>query len=615
LNLRYFTVGVLFPVFLTCIEQDDCLCDSLFKLKEPQTPCVCDTCPEQPPCSCQSDSVADQNDTGKENVMDKNVMDKDTGITADTSVNNENNDGAAADTGVATDVDTGSVFATDTASDDTDTASENGESINTDTTTENSEDNDTATEEDNEEAAVVECPGICFPYSESWARCNELGGELLHEIPCPDGHCCVVDGMDNTDETGNSNDNGDINVNTTEEGNADNTSVDNTSVDTTSDNGNVENDSNNDSNNNDDVDADVIPSGSNLFSEVLGKSQAEIDEKLEAVFQHFFYGDDNQKLYYESGNGACIHDINSGDVRSEGQSYGMMIAVQMDKKAEFDKIWSWTKSVMGQGNGKFGWQASYGGQLNSSGSAPDGEEYIAAALIFAGTRWGDNSYIQEAKQICGAMKSSFFDQGSKIIKFIENVNYSDPSYVLPSFYEVFAEVDNANAGFWTSAAQNGRNYYHKVCNPTTMLGPYIANFDGSVGPSDAGGDRGDVYRNDCWRICMNIMMDWHLFGVDSWQRDSFAPKHFAFMKEIYSSPPYPTDMELNGTIITAYDKYIIGNLGTLAMLGFGLPKKDAAFFLQLVWDVAPPAGQYRYYDGLLYTMALLHCSGQFRLYY
>lgn len=353
----------------------------------------------------------------------------------------------------------------------------------------------------------------------------------------------------------------------------------------------------------------------NLFASVLGKTEEETAEKLESAFQHFFYGDDNQKLYYESGNGACIHDINSGDVRSEGQSYGMMIAVQMDKKEEFDKIWSWTKSVMGQGNGKFGWQASYSGQLNSSGSAPDGEEYIAAALVFAGIRWDDDSYIQAAKQICGAMKSSFFDQGSKIIKFIENVNYNDPSYVLPSFYEVFAKIDNGNASFWNGAAENGRNFWHKNCHSTTMLGSYIANYDGSTGPSDAGGDRGDVYRNDCWRICMNIMMDWHFFGKDTWQKDTFAPKHYTFMKEVYSSPPYPTDMELDGRDITSYNDPITGNVATLAMLGFALPKEDAVFFLEMLWDLDFASGQYRYYDGLLQMMCLLHCAGQYKLYY
>ena len=55
-----------------------------------------------------------------------------------------------------------------------------------------------------------------------------------------------------------------------------------------------------------------------------------------------FHGDPcTQAVYYPAGSNAngplaYIWDIGSNDVRSEGMSYGMMIAVQLDKKAEFD---------------------------------------------------------------------------------------------------------------------------------------------------------------------------------------------------------------------------------------------------------------------------------------
>ena len=40
--------------------------------------------------------------------------------------------------------------------------------------------------------------------------------------------------------------------------------------------------------------------------------------------------------------------MNNRDVRSEGMSYGMMIAVQLDRKAEFDALWNWAKTYMYQ---------------------------------------------------------------------------------------------------------------------------------------------------------------------------------------------------------------------------------------------------------------------------
>src|SRR6516165_1441854 len=82
----------------------------------------------------------------------------------------------------------------------------------------------------------------------------------------------------------------------------------------------------------------------NLFAE-NGHAQSEVDAKIKTAFQQLFHGDpNNQAVYFPAGtntNGplAYVSDIGSKDVRSEGMSYGMMIAVQLDKKAEFDAIW------------------------------------------------------------------------------------------------------------------------------------------------------------------------------------------------------------------------------------------------------------------------------------
>lgn len=38
----------------------------------------------------------------------------------------------------------------------------------------------------------------------------------------------------------------------------------------------------------------------------------------------------------------------------------------------------------------------------------------------------------------------------------------------------------------------------------------------------------------------------------------------------------------------------------------------AAEFVDELWALEPPSGQWRYYDGLLYLMSMLHVSGNFR---
>jgi oligosaccharide reducing-end xylanase len=39
----------------------------------------------------------------------------------------------------------------------------------------------------------------------------------------------------------------------------------------------------------------------------------------------------------------------------------------------------------------------------------------------------------------------------------------------------------------------------------------------------------------------------------------------------------------------------------------------AGRFVTAFWNAPIPTGQYRYYDGMLYLLGLLHCSGEFRI--
>ena len=93
--------------------------------------------------------------------------------------------------------------------------------------------------------------------------------------------------------------------------------------------------------------ASLNATAENLFNTLLGKTDAEVENKLQQAWEHFFtpgdlslYEADGQKsVYYETPDGmAFVMDTGSNDVRSEGVSYGMMISVQMDKREELDKI-------------------------------------------------------------------------------------------------------------------------------------------------------------------------------------------------------------------------------------------------------------------------------------
>jgi oligosaccharide reducing-end xylanase len=95
----------------------------------------------------------------------------------------------------------------------------------------------------------------------------------------------------------------------------------------------------------------------NVFLEA-GYKQDEINAKLAKAYHDLFKGPD--RVYFEVGDSmAYVSDLKNHDARTEGLSYGMMVAVQLNKKDVFDRLWGWTKKYMqhqsGPRDGYFAW--------------------------------------------------------------------------------------------------------------------------------------------------------------------------------------------------------------------------------------------------------------------
>lgn len=121
----------------------------------------------------------------------------------------------------------------------------------------------------------------------------------------------------------------------------------------------------------------------NLFAE-LGYKETDINAKITSVFNDLFSGPN--KIYFEVGDSlAYISDLKNHDVRTEGMSYGMMIAVQFDRQDIFDRLWRWSKKYMqhqdGPLKGYFAWSCQTDGKRNAQGPASDGELYYVTSLI------------------------------------------------------------------------------------------------------------------------------------------------------------------------------------------------------------------------------------------
>jgi oligosaccharide reducing-end xylanase len=328
----------------------------------------------------------------------------------------------------------------------------------------------------------------------------------------------------------------------------------------------------------------------NLFVTVSGHTQAESDDKVAKAWSSLFNSSSSGTIYFDGpgSDESYIKDIYNGDVRTEGMSYGMMAAVQLDHQKEFDRIWTWVRNHMAKGcsgdkcTGEIAWSCPTSGNCNNGG-APDGEEYMATALIFAHTRWGDAGKIKygtEAQWVLDVIRTKYFHTNPHIIKFVANSSVTDPSYVLPAFYQVWACFDAANADFWNTAVKDGRAFFPKDVDGNGVC-PYQANWTGG---QTAGAN------SDSVRCVMNIMMDWNFFKADTWQSQTYAPKFAAHEKN--AGPP------------SSYCD---------ATLGFGLPAADGKAFVDKIWSAGVPSRDY--WNGVLYMLSLLHVSGNFKLYY
>lgn len=215
----------------------------------------------------------------------------------------------------------------------------------------------------------------------------------------------------------------------------------------------------------------------NIFKE-CGYSEEEIEKRVKETFETIFYGSEEERFYHEAGaDMGYMEDTGNHDVRTEGMSYGMMVCVQMNRKQEFDRLWKWVRTYMyiedGPGKNYFVWSCAVDGTRNADGPAPDGEEYFAMALFFASKRWGDGegifNYSSEARAILrecvhkgepGHPGEPMWNPENHLIKFVTSFEFSDPSYHLPHFYELFALwADPCDHEFWKKAADASRKYF------------------------------------------------------------------------------------------------------------------------------------------------------------
>ena len=214
--------------------------------------------------------------------------------------------------------------------------------------------------------------------------------------------------------------------------------------------------------------------------------------------------------------------VRSGETVSEAMGYGMLITVMMadgavdgESKRVFDGLDRFRKRYPSKINPAFMcWKIPASEKAVKDDSATDGDMDMALALLMAHRKWGDESYLNEAKTIIQAMATTMIrDDGTLRLgdwdtdsSTTEMIRTSD---IMPTHFRVFKELTQDDR--WLHLEDRSYSILEELQKnhaKETGLVPDFAVFkDGGWHPAKPGAlegsNDGDYSYNACrvpWRI-------------------------------------------------------------------------------------------------------------------
>lgn len=364
----------------------------------------------------------------------------------------------------------------------------------------------------------------------------------------------------------------------------------------------------------------------NLFL-TAGLTPDAIEKKIHEAWNTLFRGADGERIFFPVGGDlGYILDTGNNDVRTEGMSYGMMMAVQYGDQDVFNRLWRWSVQYMQHTEGPFrtyfAWSVNPDGTKRAQGPAPDGEEFFALALLFASARWGDGpaplDYSVQARKILreclhkgeDGEGDPMWDPSNHLIKFVPDTPWTDPSYHLPAFYELFADrADPADRDFWTKAARASRTYLPRACHPVTGMAPEYSEFDGS--PHRAPWDYGHHhFYSDSYRVAANLGLD-AIWSGPRPELTAIVDRLLAFFR--FLDPADYRMYTIEGEPLDEPALHPEGLVATLAMGALATSGPAAREAVLRFWNTPLRQGPRRYYDNCLAFFALLALAGRYRV--
>ncbi len=204
------------------------------------------------------------------------------------------------------------------------------------------------------------------------------------------------------------------------------------------------------------------------------------------------------KTRFVTEAGRVVDTANGQISHSEGQGYGMLLAVAADDRPAFEAIWGWTRAnlfVRGDELAAWRWEPDKRPAVADTNNASDGDLLIAWALTEAGEAWGEPSHKVAARRIAVEIGRKLIllktAQGSLLLPGMAGFSAEDRPdgpvlnlsyYVFPAFSRLSLAAPEFD---WTGLGRAGLRLIEKArLGPARLPSDWISLKSGEPQPAD-----------------------------------------------------------------------------------------------------------------------------------
>lgn len=304
------------------------------------------------------------------------------------------------------------------------------------------------------------------------------------------------------------------------------------------------------------------PAGTSRRDMLIGTASLGLAAALPATLRAAPYDGAAWRRYAERfllPEGRIVDTGNKGISHSEGQGYGMLLAVAGGDRAAFDRLWGWTQRVlMVRGDGLAAWRWTPDGGVADRNNASDGDMLIAWALLRAAETWQAEVYRTAAAAIVKALASGLLVEQAGLTVVLpgrDGFRKGDTLVLNPSYWifpaiRAFAALPRGER--WGRLADAGLVLLSKARFGGFQLPPDWMTLDaaGTVGIAEGFKKQ---YGYDAVRVPLYLALDGY--------RDPYYFRPFATLATKYGGKAVPATVSLPGGTTTQ----VAASVGMLAV--------------------------------------------------